>query len=139
MKKLLLSAVLLTALSLTFTSCKDSNKTVTIEEAVDSAVEATEDAVEATEEAVDDAVEATEEAMDDAAESTKKAVDHTVEAAKELVDKESVTVNYSYKVMGKEIKGSKVFSGHQDTVEKAVAKFSDSIKKLDPKVIIVAK
>ena len=139
MKKLLLGTTLLLALSLTFTSCKDNKKAESMEEGIENAAEATEDAMEDAADAVSEAADDAGEAVEDAAEETGEAVNDAVEAAKELVDKEEVVVDYSYTVAGKEIKGSKTFSGHQDEVEAAVKKLEDSLKKIDPKITITVK
>tara|TARA_R110000868_G_scaffold220257_3_gene471431 strand:+ start:36034 stop:36264 length:231 start_codon:yes stop_codon:yes gene_type:complete len=71
MKKLLFSAILLLAISFSFTSCRDTKKSETIKDAVENASEATEGALEQTGKAIDNAVEQTKEA----GEATKKAIE----------------------------------------------------------------
>lgn len=127
MKKILIAIMALMLSMSVMTSCKDTK---------DKAKEATENAADAMEEAAEDAVDAMEEAVEEtkeAGEAVQNAVD---EAIVHLKDNESVTVSYSYTSAGKEIKGSKTFKGHQDEVEKAVQKLSDSIQKIDPDVKI---
>jgi len=76
MKKLLLSAALLLALSMTFTSCRDTKK-------ADSAGEAMEAAADDAAEATEGAMEEVGKAIDNAAEETKEAG----EAVGDAVDK----------------------------------------------------
>lgn len=72
MKKLVLSTVIVLALSLSFTSCRDSKKADSIEDAVENASDAVENAAEATGEAVESAANATGEAAENAANSAKE-------------------------------------------------------------------
>lgn len=71
MKKLFLSTVLLFAVSFSFTSCRDTKKPDSIEEAVKNASDATEGALEETGKAIEKAVEKTKEA----GEATKEAIE----------------------------------------------------------------
>ena len=75
MKKLVLSTVILLTLSLSFTSCRDSKKADSVEEAVENAAEATGEVIEDAAEAVEDAAVATGEAVEDAAESANKEIE----------------------------------------------------------------
>ena len=80
-KTLLLSTVLLLALSLTFTSCRETkNESVedTLENAADAVEDAADDAADATEGALEEAGKAIDNAVDEvkeAGEATKDAVD----------------------------------------------------------------
>jgi len=74
MKKVILSTILIIAIGYSFTSCRDTKKTETIENAVENAAEATEGALEQTGKAIDEAAEKTKEA----AEATKEAVEKTI-------------------------------------------------------------
>ncbi len=85
MKKLLLSAALLLALSVTFTSCREENKT-DAENAMENTGEAMENAAEETGEAAEDGFEATGEAMDNAVEETEEAAESVGDAIEEATD-----------------------------------------------------
>lgn len=76
MKKLFLSTLLLLAISLTFTSCRDTKKTESVEDAVENATQATEGALEETGKAIDNAVEKTKEAGEATKEAIKKIGDN---------------------------------------------------------------
>ncbi|WP_197276093.1 hypothetical protein [Mangrovimonas sp. TPBH4] len=132
MKKLLL---ILLAVGISFTACKETKEkteevTETVENTMEDAVDAVEEAAEATGEAVEEAVDATEEAVEDA-------IDEAVEGTP--VDTESVTVEYDYMVAGKEVKGSKTFTGSQEEVEAAVKMLQDSLTKVDPNIKVSIK
>ena len=71
MKKLFLGTLLLLAISISFTSCRDTKKSESVENAVDNAADATEGALEQTGKAIDNAVEKTKEA----GEATKEAIE----------------------------------------------------------------
>jgi len=71
MKKLLFSTMLLLAISTSFTSCRDTKKSDSIDAAIEKTSDATEGALEQTGKAIDNAVEQTKEA----GEATKKAID----------------------------------------------------------------
>lgn len=71
MKKLFLSTLLLIAFSFSFTSCGETKKTETVDEAIENAKDATEGALEETGKAIDNAVEKTKEA----GEATKEAIE----------------------------------------------------------------
>ena len=76
MKKLFLSILLLLAISLTITSCRDTKKTESVEDAVENATQATEGALEETGKAIDNAVEKTKEAGEATKEAIKKIGDN---------------------------------------------------------------
>ena len=59
MKKSILSMALIMALGLSFTSCRDTKKADSVEDAVENATEAAGDAIEEAAEATGDAVEVT--------------------------------------------------------------------------------
>jgi len=69
MKKVLLSTVLVLALALSFTSCRDTKEKT--EDAVENAADAASDAVDSTKETAGDAVDDVKEAADDAVEDAK--------------------------------------------------------------------
>ncbi|WMI69492.1 hypothetical protein [Mangrovimonas sp. YM274] len=120
---------------MSFTACKETKEkteevTETVETTVEDAVDAVEDAADATGEAMEDAANATEEAVEEA-------IDEAVEGTP--VDVESVTVEYDYMVAGKEVKGSKTFSGSQEEVEAAVKALQDSLTKVDPNIKVSVK
>lgn len=71
MKKLFLSIILLLAITFSFTSCRDTKKSESVEKAVEKASDATEGALEQTGKAIDNAVDKTKEA----GEATKKAIE----------------------------------------------------------------
>ena len=132
MKKTILTKMVLLAIALTFSlSCKSDKK--------QSDTEVTE---EVTVEEVTTEETNTSEKDDmttDSSESTTTESDESSETSEDLgtpEDKEGVTVSYSYTVLGKEVKGSKSFSGTQAEVESAVKKLTDSLKKIDPKIKI---
>ena len=76
MKKLLLSSILLLALSLSFTSCRDAKKGESIQDSIENAADAASDAVE-------NAAEATGEAVESAANATGEAAENAANSAKE--------------------------------------------------------
>lgn len=71
MKTLFFSAFLLLAISVSFTSCRDTKKSESVENAVQNAADETEGALEQTGKAIDNAVEKTKEA----GEATKEAIE----------------------------------------------------------------
>jgi len=74
MKKLLLSLALLLALSISFTSCRDTKKSA--DDAVENVGDAMDDAADAVEETAEDAGDAVDNAID----AVGDAVDATVDA-----------------------------------------------------------
>lgn len=129
MKKLLLNSLLVLALCFSVASCK--------EKSAESAEDAIEETMEETEEAVEETMEEAGEAIEEAGEAVGEAVQETEKSMEDLVeDSESVTVTFTYTALGKEVKGSKTFSGSQEEVESAVQRLTDSIKKIDPNVKI---
>ena len=89
MKKLILSSILLLALSLSFTSCRDVKEkaegaTDAVENAADAATDAAGDAVDSAKEAAGDAVEGAKEAAGNAVEGAKEAAGDAVEGAKDM-------------------------------------------------------
>jgi peptidoglycan hydrolase CwlO-like protein len=80
MKKLLFSAALVLALSVSFTSCRE------VKEGADKAGDAMENAAEETEDAVKGGFEATGEAMDNVVEETEEAVESVKDAIDEATD-----------------------------------------------------
>ena len=75
MKKLVYSVALLTVLRLTFTSCRDTKKTVVIEKTVEKP-----DTKEGTLEEVGKAIDGAVDATDDAVKATEKAIKKTGDA-----------------------------------------------------------
>lgn len=84
MKKLLLTSALLVALSLTFSSCRDTKKADTVEESIENANDAMDDAaaeqdemeqenMDTTVDTVDVSIDAANDAIDAAAAAEKKA------------------------------------------------------------------
>ena len=71
MKKLLFSTILLLAIGTSLSSCRDTKKSDSIDDAVEKTSDATEGALEQTGKAIDNAVEQTKEA----GEATKDAID----------------------------------------------------------------
>ncbi|WP_067144809.1 hypothetical protein [Pseudotamlana agarivorans] len=145
MKKSILSTLALTALIVSFTSCKDNAKAA---EATPTTEEPTEEVIVVEEEeiVVEDATEESEGATEEAGTVEKAHSTSSSDAPLnhdgsygDVKDAETVEVTYSYTVMGKAISGSKTFSGHQKEVETAVQKFSDSLKKIDPNIKITSK
>jgi sugar-specific transcriptional regulator TrmB len=89
MKRSLLSAVLIFAISLIFTSCRDNKKADSAEEvfertenAIDDAAKATEGALEQAGKTLDDAVDASNEAI----KATGDAIENAGEAVNKKVD-----------------------------------------------------
>ncbi|WP_223549025.1 hypothetical protein [Aestuariivivens sp. NBU2969] len=80
MKNTLLSMVLVLALVLSFTSCRDTKKSDTMEATIENATEATEGALEEAGKAMDEAAEATENAVE--------AAEDAVEAVGDAIKKE---------------------------------------------------
>ncbi|MGZ0015962.1 hypothetical protein [Yeosuana sp. AK3] len=76
MKKLILSTLLLIAFSVSITSCRDTKKTESVEDAIENTKEATEGALEETGKAIDNAVEKTKEAGEAAKEAVEKIGDN---------------------------------------------------------------
>lgn len=76
MKKLFLSTVLLLAISFTFTSCRDTKKSNSVEASVENAADATEGALEETGKAIDNAVNETKEAGEAAKNAVNKIGDN---------------------------------------------------------------
>ena len=74
MKKVILCTILIIVISYSFTSCRDTKKSESIENAVENAADATEGALEQTGKAIDEAAEKTKEA----AEATQEAVEKTI-------------------------------------------------------------
>lgn len=85
MKKLVLSAALLLALSASFTSCREEDKK-DVENAMDNTGDAIENAAEETGEAVEGGFEATGKAIDDAVNETEEAGESIKDAVNEATD-----------------------------------------------------
>ncbi|WP_194766697.1 hypothetical protein [Tamlana sp. I1] len=144
MKKSILSTLAMVALLISFTSCKDKAKEsdatptedVIVEEVIVEEVDA-DDTADDTEviEVTEEDVVATESASTSSSHASSK------EEGSDVIpkDDETVVVSYTYKVMGKEVSGSKTFMGHQKEVEAAVKKLSDSLKRVDPNIVITTK
>jgi hypothetical protein len=73
MNKLFLSIVLLMTMNFSLTSCRETKKTESIENAVEDATKATEGALEQTGKAIDNAAEKTKEAVKASKDAIEKA------------------------------------------------------------------
>lgn len=119
--------MMVTALLVSVTSCKEEKKETTV----------IEETIEVVEETANDAADAVEDAAEEVSETVTEAVENVEADAKDVLDEESVTVTYSRMINGMEVKAKKSFKGSQEKVEALVKAFEDSLKKLDPNIKII--